>query len=124
MTDTPGRSVLVIDNNADVRHVLGVMVERLGYTARLAASGAEGVADYDRHDGGTAAVVLDVRMPGQDGPQTLAALRARDPGLPCVFVTGGFTHYTRSDLEGRGAAVVYKPVCPRELGRAIAVATG
>jgi CheY-like chemotaxis protein len=123
MTDDR-RSVLIIDNNAGVRHVLGVMVESFGYAARLAASGAEAVEEYDRHPGATAAVLLDVRMEGQDGPQTLELLRARDPRLPCVFVTGGFTHYTRADLESRGAAVVFKPVRPGDLGRALRDVTG
>lgn len=68
--------------------------------------------------------MLDVRMPGMDGPATLDALRAVDPGLPCVFVSGQ-SGYSDGELLAHGAAAVLaKPVGLEELGRAVAGAVG
>lgn len=124
MTDANRPAVLVIDDDTAVRHTLAAMVEYNGYAARAAASGDEGLQEYDRHREAIAAVVLDVQMPGMDGPQTLAELRARNPGVPCVFVTGHSPNYTHCDLAGCGATVLSKPVTVDQLGRAIRTATG
>jgi CheY-like chemotaxis protein len=124
MTPEPRPTVLVIDDDSAVRKVLGAMLEHQGFTARQARSGDEGVAVYGRHRDQISAVVLDVQMPGMDGPQTLAELRELDPGVPCVFVTGNSPNYTPGELAARGATVLSKPVTPAELGRAIRDATG
>ncbi|HEX4608752.1 MAG TPA: response regulator [Urbifossiella sp.] len=111
--------VLVIDDDTAVRQTLGAMVEWNGYATRLAGSGEEGVRVYDRHRDEIAAVVLDVRMPGKDGPETLEELWARAPDLPCVFITGFGGRYASEELTGRGAVVLSKPVGMDELGQAI-----
>ena len=124
MHTEPRPTVLVVDDDTAVRLTLGAMIEHQGFATRLAASGDEGVAEYDRHRDEIAAVVLDVRMPGKDGPHTLAELRERDPDLPCVFVTGYAGAYGTDDLAGRGAVVLAKPVAADDLGRAIRAARG
>lgn len=118
------RTILVIDDDAGVRHVIGAMVERQGYTARLAAGGDEGVEVYERHRDEIDAVVLDVQMPGRDGPDTLTELRGLNPDLPCVFVTGHSPKYTPEELASRGAVVLAKPVSREQLGRAIRSVVG
>jgi CheY-like chemotaxis protein len=117
-------TVLVVDDDAAVRQVLGALAAGSGYVARLAADGDEGVAVFSRHREEIAAVVLDVLMPGKDGPQTLSELRAVDPGVRCVFVTGHSPRYSAEELAGLGAAVVAKPVGLAEFGRALDAATG
>jgi CheY-like chemotaxis protein len=117
-------TVLVIDDDPAVRAVVGAMAERHGYSVQLAAGGDEGIRLYRRHRGGIAAVVLDVQMPGKDGPATLTELRALNPALPCVFVTGFSPHYTHGELADRGAVVLSKPLTSDELGQALRAATG
>jgi FixJ family two-component response regulator len=115
-------AALVIDDDTAVRQTLAAMIEKNGYATRLAASGDEGVRVYDRHRDEIVVVVLDVRMPGKDGPRTLTELRALNPDLPCVFVTGYGGEYTDRDLMDRGAVVLSKPVRLEDLGRAIQAA--
>ncbi|VTS03593.1 response regulator receiver protein : Signal transduction histidine kinase, nitrogen specific, NtrB OS=uncultured bacterium GN=ACD_75C02615G0008 PE=4 SV=1: Response_reg [Gemmata massiliana] len=118
-------AVLVVDDEALVRGVLGAMLTRLGYTPVLAGSGAEGVDILQARERGIAAAVLDVRMPVMDGPTTMDALRVLVPGLPCVFLSGEIGPYTSGELIARGAsAVIGKPVAMGQLDRAVALALG
>ena len=90
-----------------------------------ASSGAEGVAlvRAELPD----AVVLDVMMPGMDGPATLAELRA-DPvtaSIPVVFLTAKVQAAERRRLEELGAAgVVAKPFDPMSLATELSTALG
>ncbi|HEX4608751.1 MAG TPA: response regulator [Urbifossiella sp.] len=110
-------TVLIIDDTPAVLRTLRAMVGRHGFAALLAGSGDEGVQMYDQHRGEVVAVLLDVEMPGKDGPATLAELRLVSPDLPAVFITGDSPRYTPDVLEGLGAAVLMKPVDMDELGR-------
>jgi len=102
--------VLVVDDEEPVRTFLGFALRRSGFTVRAAASGREAVEMYRRHHGDIAAALLDVRMPGLDGPGTLVALRDLDPGLPCCFMTGDPGEYEVADLLAFGAScVLHKP---------------
>src|SRR5262249_45350297 len=58
---------------------------------------------YRRHGRAVAAVLLDVRMPGLDGPQTLAALRRLDPAVRCCLMSGEPGGYTAEELLRPGA---------------------
>ncbi len=125
MSDRSGPVVLVVDDESAVRRTLAAMLAHLGYVPRPASGGEQAVAEYHAGRAEIAAVLLDVRMPGLDGPATLDALRALDPDLPCVFVSGHTGVYTADELLGRGAAAVLsKPVGLDDLGAALAVAIG
>lgn len=82
------RRILVIDDEADIREVAQLSLEMTaGWEVRTAGSGTEGaaLAAADRPD----AVLLDVMMPGVDGPGTVALLRA-DPAtadVPVILLT-------------------------------------
>jgi DNA-binding response OmpR family regulator len=105
---TPSRpSLLVVEDEHAIRAVLATALRQEGFAVRLAAGGAEGVALYRARPADL--VLLNVSMPGPDGPDTLAALRGLDPAVRCCFVTG---HADRSDasLLALGALdVLHKP---------------
>ena len=78
-------SVLVIDDEEVMRDILGTLLEREGYSVRLAAGGQEGLElakslPFD-------AVIVDVMMPGIDGMQVLDELKKHDDDLPVLMVT-------------------------------------
>ncbi len=86
-TSRGARSVLVIDDDAIVRDVLGRYLERQGFQVITAADGIEGLTRAREHH--PAAITLDIMMPGLDGWTVLAALKG-DPDLadiPVVLVT-------------------------------------
>jgi len=101
--------VLVVDDDPGIRGLLTTALPRHGCAVWCACSGQAAVQVYEQNRAAIGVVLLDVQMPGLDGPQTLDALRAVDPGVRAVFMTGDAGHYTQDDLTRRGVAVLRKP---------------
>ncbi len=111
------RRVLVVDDDDMLREVAKVALEMVGgWDVLTAASGAEAVrvAAAEHPD----ALLLDVMMPGMDGPSTVAAL-GQDTGtrdIPVIFLTakvGGEGHPEWEHLPIIG--VIPKPFDPMTL---------
>ncbi len=104
----PPLEVLIAEDHDQVRMLLSLALRVGGFSVRVACSGEEAVDLYRRHR--PHVVLLDVQMPGLDGPQTLAALRQIDPHVRAVFMSGNTGDYTVADLLDLGAAcVISKP---------------
>src|SRR5919108_618443 len=78
-------SILVIDDEEIMRDILQTLLEREGYSVRLATNGSDGLdlarsLPFD-------AVIVDVMMPGIDGLQVLEELRKQDEELPVIMIT-------------------------------------
>ncbi len=110
MTRAPSSptKVLVVDDEPAVLAVLGVALRQYGFAVHLANGCAEAVAFYEHRGESIVVVLLDVRMPGKDGPQTLAALRERDPAVRCCFMSGDTGKYSVADLLALGATHVFE----------------
>jgi CheY-like chemotaxis protein len=105
-----GHGVLVVDDDPEVRTLLDRVLGAQGFTVWLAANGYEALKAYQIHRDEIDLVLLDVRMPILDGPQTLAALLQLAPHLRCCFLTGDPGHYTEEELRDRGAmSILSKP---------------
>jgi CheY-like chemotaxis protein len=111
--------VLIVDDEPDIRRIAKLGLSRVGGMEVVeAANGAEALvrAREDKPD----AVLLDVMMPGLDGPSTLARLR-EDPatsGIPVVFLTAKAIAAELERLKVLGAAgVLTKPFDPMTLAR-------
>ncbi|NWF68968.1 MAG: response regulator [Chloroflexi bacterium] len=82
-----GRTILVIDDDANVRDLLKRFLQKEGFRVELAANGKDGIKRA--REVLPAAITLDVMMPGMDGWAVLSALKA-DPQLasiPVVMLT-------------------------------------
>jgi anti-anti-sigma factor len=99
--------VLVVDDEPAVLCVLEARLRSAGFKVWSADQGRQAVELYERHLSEIAVVLLDVRMPGTDGPQTLAALRKLTPAVRCCFMTGDPAPYTEEALLRMGAARVF-----------------
>jgi signal transduction histidine kinase/FixJ family two-component response regulator len=81
--------VLVVDDDAMVRGVVVRQLSQAGFPVVLAAGTAEEVEAFFKHAGPTIDVaLLDVNMPDCSGPELAERLRALDPSLPVVFMSG------------------------------------
>jgi DNA-binding response OmpR family regulator len=112
--------VLVADDEPGIRSVLEMGMRQAGFDVWLASDGLEAIEVYQNNRQGIDVVLLDVRMPILDGVQTLTALRALAPGIPCCFISGHLGVYTEADLQNAGAArILPKPFVLDEVKQAV-----
>jgi len=88
-TEKNGHTILVGDDELEVREYLEIALKCMGYAVELAQDGEE-VISYLRSPGRPAisAVVLDLIMPRRDGMDVLREIRQMDPELPVIVVSG------------------------------------
>ena len=111
------QKVLMIDDEADIRTVGTLSLEKVGkWSVVTASSGSEGLAQAasEKPD----VILLDVMMPGMDGIETFEALRADTgtAGIPVIFMTAKVQRSEVQqylDLGARG--VISKPFDPMSL---------
>jgi len=115
-------TLLVVDDDAEVREVTVTRLSEAGYAVREAASGLQALAALEA-DPCVDLVVLDFAMPGMNGAEVAIEIRKRWPGMPVLFVTG-FADTTALTLAGASGsdAVVLKPFRQGELERKVATA--
>jgi two-component system cell cycle sensor histidine kinase/response regulator CckA len=83
-----GETLLVIDDEASVREIVGATLEVYGYRVILADDGHTGIDLYRQHTSEIKAVLTDMMMPGMQGTQIIAALHAINPDLPIMAMSG------------------------------------
>jgi CheY-like chemotaxis protein len=79
-------NILVIDDEADMRFAVRMLLERSGHTVIEAGNGEDALAKLDEIIPDL--VLLDMRLPGMDGIQILQKLREKQKDLPIIMVTG------------------------------------
>jgi two-component system OmpR family response regulator len=113
--------ILLVDDDPDIRRIAALSLGRLGgFGVVLAASGAEAIEAATNAPPDL--ILLDVSMPGMDGPATLLALRASPvtAGIPVAFFTATATAVEVARLCALGAvAVLPKPFEVAELPRLV-----
>jgi CheY-like chemotaxis protein len=114
MADVVIEKVLMVDDEPHVRRVAELSLARVGkWSVFLAASGAEALAAAEREHPDL--ILLDVMMPGMDGPTTLSALQAHAAvaTIPVIFMTAKVQEREVERYLGLGAAgVISKPFDP------------
>jgi DNA-binding NtrC family response regulator len=116
MTDS--RRLLVVDDDPSVREMLAIFAGRLGYDVEAVESGEAALAAFqsDRPD----VVTLDVVLPGIGGVETLKSLKAIDPAVPVIMLSGHGRARTIVEAVRNGAAdFLRKPFEPDELESAL-----
>ena len=108
----------MVEDDEQVAALFASTLEDAGHEAVVCHNGGDGLAAIrvQRPD----VVFLDVRMPGMTGIEVLRAIRAVDPALPVILVTG---HATAGEIEqARGLGVtevVEKPYILNEFAAAL-----
>jgi two-component system cell cycle sensor histidine kinase/response regulator CckA len=86
--DTGQGTILLVEDEKDLRGLNARGLTSRGYTVLQAGNGVEAIEVLEKHDGKIDLVVSDVVMPEMDGPALLKELRRRRPELKIVFVSG------------------------------------
>jgi CheY-like chemotaxis protein len=120
------RRILIIEDEDDIREVCALSLETVaGWKTLAANSGTQGLACAIEHQ--PDAILLDVMMPGMDGPATLTELR-RNPAtarIPVLLLTAKVQKTDqRLFADLRVEAVLFKPFDPLTLSAQIAAALG
>jgi two-component system cell cycle sensor histidine kinase/response regulator CckA len=98
---TPGsRSILLIEDDRNVRETTRLILEDGGYEVRAAASAAEGLDLFGRAHGDIDMVLSDVVMPGMGIRELLQGIRRIEPGVKVLLVSG----YSEQVVEDQGVA--------------------
>lgn len=79
--------ILIIDDEDMVRMVLKQSLEKAGHAVTEASNGAKGIKAL--HDGNFDLIITDIVMPEKEGVETIAEIRASEPDLPIIAVSGG-----------------------------------
>jgi len=106
-------SVLVVDDDPDVRNFLVASLNSLGYQTRVAEDGYAGLAALEQAT--PDAMILDFAMPGISGAEVARVVRARHPDLPIIFASGHFDTAAIADIEGSRTPMLRKPFRVDEL---------
>jgi PAS domain S-box-containing protein len=115
-----GETVLVAEDDEQVRAVLRRVLGRAGYRVLEARSGGDALAVAERYAGHIDLLVSDVVMPEMGGPELGGALRSRRPELRLLYMSG----YTDDAVVRHGllegeVAFLQKPITPELLLRKV-----
>ncbi len=114
---TPLR-VLVVDDDPGMRDGMALSLKRAGFFAEQARGGEEALRMV--RPGAYDAVITDLRMPGMDGLQLTARLKAVDPALPVLLITAfGSLDSAREAMRLGAFDFLSKPFSPEELTLAV-----
>ncbi|HEY5286317.1 MAG TPA: response regulator [Solirubrobacteraceae bacterium] len=110
--------LLLVDDEDAIRIIASISLERVGDWKVIAASSGQAALEAVQDDGPFDAVLMDVMMPGLDGPATLQRMRAGllPQYVPVIFLTAKIGDAERERLISLGASgVLAKPFDPMTL---------
>jgi signal transduction histidine kinase len=102
---TATETVLVVDDDDDVRDAVALALESGGYTVLRAADGTEALEMIGKHAGVVDAVITDLNMPVRGGQELIDDLGKVHPNLPVVVVSG----YSSSENTDLPPEVLFVP---------------
>jgi len=109
--------ILCVEDEADIQAVAKVALEAIGnFTVQMCSSGQEALDTLPGY--APDLILLDVMMPGMDGPTTLEAVRKLDgyADIPVIFMTAKVMESDREHYMHLGAAgIIAKPFDPMTL---------
>jgi CheY-like chemotaxis protein len=103
------RTILVVDDNLDIRAFAKKFLEIAGYAVITAADGEEGIRFYQQHQSSIALLLTDVRMPNMNGLELAHRVRKIDSNLPVLLMSGD------ARCDWTGLECVPKPLRPADL---------
>jgi signal transduction histidine kinase/CheY-like chemotaxis protein len=118
VADGTMETILVAEDEAEVRRLVVETLRRAGYTVIHAGSGDDALRVADGYDGAIHLLVSDVVMPGMKGPELAARLRAARPSIQVLLMSGYAADVvTKDDLKE--AALLSKPFPPSLLAKTV-----
>jgi len=109
------KKILVVDDEPEIRKLVGAMVGSFGYKVLTADSGEHALTLFKQH-GPFELLITDVVAPGMSGPMLADKLTALQAGLKVLFISGyDNTHLVQKYVVEKGHALLPKPFTVAEL---------
>ena len=103
------KRILVVDDEEDLREILQIYLTDLGYDVLTAANGREGLDLF--WDQRPPVVLSDIKMPVMDGVEMLRQIKAEDPEVEVIMITGhGDMALAIESLKLEAADFITKPI--------------
>jgi two-component system cell cycle sensor histidine kinase/response regulator CckA len=116
MSHEARKTVLVVDDEPEIRKLVGAMVTQFGYTVLTADSGDHALTVYKNHRSPIELLITDVVAPGMSGPMLADKLSAIQPDLKVLYISGyDNTHVVQKYVVEKGHALLAKPFTMEEL---------
>jgi PAS domain S-box-containing protein len=101
-------TILIVDDEENVRFAAGAVLELHGYRVLLAADGTEALAIFAQNSATIDAVLTDITMPFLDGVALVRAFQRMRPGLPIIASTGQGQNERAAELKAVGLESILK----------------
>lgn len=116
----PGRTILVLDDEADVRKMVAAMLTGNGYTVLTAENGDNAIKAFKKSKQPIDLLLLDVVSPGLSGPMVADRIAELQPGLRVLFMSGyGSTNVVQRYVVEKGYALLTKPFTELQLAKKV-----
>jgi two-component system cell cycle sensor histidine kinase/response regulator CckA len=110
------RTILLVEDDAVVRHVVRLVLELEGDVVLEAKDGEDALAILGGYRGALDLLLTDVMMPGLSGAEVCERVRAGRPGLPTLFISGFYPEAVFPEQRlPDDSAFLAKPFMPEEL---------
>ena len=110
-----GETILVIDDEESIRDIVSALLRAYGYKTVVAESGADGLAKYRGHRSEINAVLTDMMMPAMQGNEVIRELRALNPDVRIVAMSGVVGEQTGKGQASDRLVFLGKPMTGEEL---------
>ena len=112
---TDKKSIMIIEDDAEMRSLLMDFLGEDGYEVDAASSGAEALRKLSERS--IDLIITDIRMPGLTGLDILPGIKNLQPGVPIIVITAFGSEEIFHRSKERGAtAYLEKPICFKKLG--------
>lgn len=113
-------TILLAEDEVSVRRLFSTVLQRNGYTVIEAVNGEDAVAKFQDNPERIDLLLFDLIMPKMNGKLAMDAIRAIKVDIKGVFVSGyAPENIPQKELSGLGVEVLFKPVSPKNLLKAI-----
>lgn len=119
------RTILVVDDEPEVRKLVAAMVNRYGYDALTADSGEHALTLFKKHQDSIGLLLTDVVAPGMSGPMLADKLQELQPDLKVLYMSGyDRTQVVQRYVVEKGHALLTKPFTIEQLRSKVAAVLG
>ena len=110
------KTILVVDDEPEIRKLVSAMITQFGYNALTADSGDHALKMYRNLNAPIELLITDVVAPGMSGPMLADKLSALQPNLKVLYISGyDNTNVVQKYVVERGHALLTKPFTMEEL---------